>query len=139
MEIFKIENDFTLMYVEAASFPDGIEEAYKKLEAVLTEDEKRKLFGISYGGENGNIVYKAAAEESYPGESEKYQLNSFTVRKGNFISETITNWRNNVSLIGSTFQKMLQQHNIKPDGYCLEIYINETDVQCLVPLAAESE
>lgn len=139
MEIYKIEKDITLMYVEAASFPDGIEEAFKKLEALLPKQENRNFFGISYMGENNNIIYKAAAEESYPGESEKYHLNSFTVRKGNYISETITNWRNNVSLIGSTFQKMLQQQNIKPDGYCLEIYINETDVQCLVPLAAETE
>ncbi len=139
MEIYKIEKDITLMYVEAASFPDGIEEAFKKLEALLPKQENRNFFGISYMGENNNIIYKAAAEESYPGESEKYHLNSFTVRNGNYISETITNWRNNVSLIGSTFQKMLQQQNIKPDGYCLEIYINETDVQCLVPLAAETE
>lgn len=139
MEIYKIEKDITLMYVEAASFPDGIEEAFKKLEALLPKQENRNFFGISYMGENNNIIYKAAAEESYPGESEKYHLNSFTVRKGNYISETITNWRNNVSLIGSTFQKMLEQQNIKPDGYCLEIYINETDVQCLVPLAAETE
>lgn len=139
MEIYKIEKDITLMYVEAASFPDGIEEAFKKLEALLPKQENRNFFGISYMGENNNIIYKAAAEESYPGESEKYHLNSFTVRNGNYISETITNWRNNVSLIGSTFQKMLEQQNIKPDGYCLEIYINETDVQCLVPLAAETE
>ncbi|MBE2219298.1 MAG: transcriptional regulator [Ignavibacteria bacterium] len=139
MEIYKIDRDFDVLYVQAKSFPDGIEEAYRKLEKILPQNGKRKFFGISYGGENGNIVYKAAAEESYPGESKKYKLDSFTIGNGNYISETITNWRSNPGLIGSTFQKMLKQQNIKPDGYCLEIYINETDVQCLVPLAAKAE
>jgi len=139
MENYRIKEDFDVMFVEAKSFPDGIEEAFRELEAALPKNEKRKFFGISYMVENGNIIYRAAAEESYPGESEKLKLHSFTVRKGNYISEIITNWRNNVSLIGSTFQKMLEQQNIKPDGYCLEIYINETDVQCLVPLADDSE
>jgi len=139
MENYRIKEDFDVMFVEAKSFPDGIEEAFRELEAGLPKNEKRKFFGISYMGENGNIIYRAAAEESYPGESEKLKLHSFTVRKGNYISEIITNWRNNVSLIGSTFQKMLQQQNIKADGYCLEIYINETDVQCLVPLETEAE
>lgn len=139
MKKYKIEKDIDLMYVEASSFPEGIEEAFRKLEAVLPKSNDRRFFGISYMGENNNIIYKAAAEESYPGESEKYGLNSFTVRKGNYISETIANWRNNVSLIGSTFQKMLRQQNIRADGYCLEIYINETDVQCLVPMETEAE
>ncbi len=139
MEIYKIEKDFDVVVVEAKTFPDGIEKAFRKLETILPQNEKRKFFGISYGGENGNIVYKAAAEKSYPGESEKYKLHSFTVGNGNYISETITNWRRDPGLIGNTFQKMLSEPNIKAGGYCLEMYINETDVVCLVPLEPEAQ
>ena len=51
----------------AKSFPEGILEAHQTLHALVPYSQNRKYFGISRP-ENGNIVYKAAAEELIEGE-----------------------------------------------------------------------
>lgn len=107
MKIQSLKNDINVFYVQADSFPNGVKAAHEKLHSLLPNEIKRNFFGISYGNQNGNITYLAAAEESYPGEGEKYCCPGFTIRKGNYLSETINNWRNDTSAIGKAFQKML--------------------------------
>ena len=135
MEIYNLKNNIEVFYVTAVNFPEGIEDAYKKLYSILPENKMRNFFGISYPNENGNIIYKAAAEALFPGESEKYNLESFTIKKGDYISEKITNWKKDVSEVSNVFQKLLQDNRInRQNGYCLEMYVNDNDMICLVPI-----
>ncbi|MEO8512526.1 MAG: transcriptional regulator [Ignavibacteria bacterium] len=134
MEIHKIKSDIRIMCVQAESFPLGIGGAYTKLRSLLADPDNRKFFGISNPDENGNIIYKAAAEEYYPGESEALGLESFTIKKGDYISETLINWKKDELQVSKVFQQLLQDKRIDPNGYCLEIYMNENDMMCLVPL-----
>ena len=60
MEPINLENDITVLYVEATSFPDGIAESHQKLHTIVPFSDDRKYFGISRP-ENGVIAYKAAA------------------------------------------------------------------------------
>lgn len=134
MEKYKIEQDIKLFYVQADSFPLGIGGAFKKLNELIGHNKSRHLYGISFPDGAGSIVYRAAVEEMSPGEAEKAGCPIFLVRKGYYISAYLSDWKKDESIISHTFQELLRDPDIDKQGYCLEIYPNEKDVQCLVPL-----
>jgi len=49
---------------------------------------------------------------------------------------TLKNFADDIPLIGETFRNLLADPRIDPQGYCLEFYLNEHDMRCMVPLAA---
>ena len=133
METIAIDKDIKVFYVTATSFPDGIMEAHQKLHSRVPFSTNRRYFGISRP-ENGVIVYKAAAEEINRGDAEKYNCDSLTLKKGNYISVTIHDYMKDISSIGKTFQKILSDPNIDSEGYCVEWYLSQKDVRCMVRL-----
>ena len=133
MEELTIDTDINVMYVTATSFPLGVGGAFDKLQQSLPPADNRMLYGIS-NPEKGTIVYKAAAEEQFEGEGKQYGLETFTIKKGRYIAETITGWKKDESSIGKTFQKLLTDKRIDPNGSCIEQYINADDVVCMVRL-----
>jgi hypothetical protein len=134
MKTITIEKDITLFYVEAESYPDGILAAHKKLHSMVPFSKERNYYGVSRPENGGAIVYKAAAEEMKPGEAEKYQCKTLVLKKGNYISTVIDDYRKDVSSIGRTFQELLKHPGIDPKGYCVEWYLSENSVQCMVRL-----
>ena len=134
METFTLDKAIKVFYVTAKSFPDGILEAHQKLHALIPPSKERKYFGISSPGKDGVIVYKAAAEEMTRGEAEKYGCEAFVIKKGEYVSETVKDFMNDFQSVGTTFKKLLAEPQIDPQGYCLEWYLNEKDVRCMVGL-----
>ncbi len=134
MEIKNLPKDINVLYVKAESFPLGIKAAHEKLHSLVNEEDKRRYFGISWMNKNNEIEYLAAAEELYPGESENYGCNTFTIRKGDYISETLPDWCNTEGRVAAVFQELLKHPQLDKNGYCLEIYLNDTDMECLVKL-----
>ena len=134
MEQVNLSEDIRVFYVQASSFPAGIEKAYQDLHAKLPIVKDRTFYGISYPDETGNIQYKAAVKELRPGEGKEYGLDNFLIPKGKYLSETIDDWRNDIAAIGRTFQQMLKDPKIDKNGFCLEIYEGEKAVRCLVRL-----
>ena len=134
MNSYILDNDIKVICIKAASFPDGVLAAHQKLHALVGNDKERKYFGISYGEGLGNILYKAATEEKYDGESIDLQCESFTIRKGKYNSIFIKDFMKDIAAIGKAFQQLLTQPNIDPEGYCLEMYEGLNDVRCMVPL-----
>ena len=133
METTTFDNDIKVFYVTAKSFPDGIEEAHKKLHELLPSMDRR-YFGVSRP-EDGVIVYRAAAEEKEEGEAEKLNLDTLILKKGKYISKTIKDFMQNIPEIGKTFQDLLKNPDIDPEGYCVEWYYNDKDVKCMVRLS----
>jgi hypothetical protein len=134
MEKYKIEQDIKLIYVQADSFPPGVGGAFKKLNELIGQNKSRLLYGISFPDGAGHLVYRAAVEETSAGEAEKTGCPVFVVRKGDYISAYLSDWKKDEKIIGHTFQELLRDPHIDKQGYCLEIYPNEKDVLCLVPL-----
>ncbi len=134
MEIQNLKDDIRVFYIKADSFPSGVGEAHKKLHSLIDKNGERKIYGISHQSSTGEIIYKAAAEETYPGEAVKLGCDVFVIRKGDYICETLRNWRNDEGMIGSTFRKLLADPRIDMNGYCLEDYLNDTDMICMVKL-----
>lgn len=134
METTIIDSDIKVFYITANSFPEGILAAHQQLHALVPFSTDRKYFGISRP-ENGMIVYKAGAEEIKPGEAEKYHCDTMVLKKGTYVSCTIHNYMKDIPAIGNTFQELLETPGIDPNGYCVEWYINDKDVICMIRLA----
>lgn len=133
-EIITIEKDIKVFYITASSFPEGIVDAHQKLHSIVPFSIERKYLGISRP-ENGEIVYKAAVEESYTGEAEKYKCDTLILSKGNYISLKIHNYKQDVSSIEKAFKQLLIVPGLDPQGYCVEWYLNnEDDVRCMIRL-----
>ncbi|MPR33906.1 transcriptional regulator [Salmonirosea aquatica] len=116
------------------SFPEGVMQAHQKLHSLLPSVEGRNFYGISRPSDSKEIIYRAAVEEAYTGEAEKYGCEAFTIKKGDYLSETLTNWREDEKQIGETFQKLLADPRLDPEGYCLEVYVSDDEMRCMVPL-----
>lgn len=134
METITLDKDIKVLYVNATSFPDGIMEAHKKLHAQIPFSTSRKYFGISRPEKNGGIAYKAAAEEVNPGESENFNLDTIVLKKGKYVSSTLHEYMKDLSGIGNAFKELLSHPDIDPEGYCVEWYLSDKDVQCMVRL-----
>lgn len=137
MEKFTFDEDIQVFCVKAASFPNGVMDAHHKIHDLVPfvagESKPRRFFAVSWR-ENGEIVYFSAAEQLEEGEAEKYDCMPFTIRKGEYMSETIHDYMENIPKIGETFHKMLELPDLDPKGYCLEMYLNPKDILCMVPL-----
>lgn len=135
MENFNFQKDVPTYCVTAESFPEGIAEAHKQLQALLPFNDRRDYYGISWPDENGIMIYKAAAQimegESLPG------LETFIIKNGPYNTLYINDYRKHPDSISKAFELLVKQHEVDPQGYCLEWYINENDVKCMVPLGEE--
>ncbi|MBB6236004.1 hypothetical protein HDC90_000610 [Pedobacter sp. AK013] len=132
MEEYILNEDIKVMCITAESFPNGVLAAHQKLHALFPPGKQRRYFGISRPNGKREIIYKAAVEEIADDEIGKFGVETFIIKKGTFISELVPNFMIDVSRIGKTFEKLLKQPNIDPNGYCLEMYINKTDVRLMV-------
>lgn len=135
-KIFIIEEDIQVMYLQADNFPSGVLHCYEQLEKSIAKVQNRRYFGISWPDQNGNIMYKAAAEIQKNEIPDQYGLDSFTIKKGNYISIYIKDHMSDGKNIPQAFAELLQNPNIDKEGYCLEIYsdFTDADVHCMVPL-----
>jgi hypothetical protein len=134
METIKFDKDITVMYVEATSFPDGALAAHQKLHSFFPFSTSRRYFGVSRPGSNGQIQYKAAAEVLEPGEAEKYGLQTVVLKKGDYHALTLRDYMKDIPSIQRTFSQLISQPDIDPQGYCVEEYINQNDMLCMVKI-----
>ncbi|HKZ66957.1 MAG TPA: hypothetical protein VJ111_11395 [Chitinophagaceae bacterium] len=134
MKTYHLDRDIHVFCKTATSFPDGVKEAHESLHRLVSFSAKRKYFGLSWMNKEGDIVYKAAAEELTPGELSKHQLESFTIRSGDYIYTDVKNFMQNIPAIGQAFDQLKSDKRIDPEGVALEWYLNETDVRCMIRL-----
>lgn len=133
MEKLILENNIKVFYVTARSFPEGIEEATHKLHSLFTYTKERKIFGLSRPENNGQIVYKAAAEEMTEGEAEKLGCETMVIPKGIYISIKVNDFRKDIMSIDRAFQQLLNYPNLDPQGFCVEWYSSEKEeVICMI-------
>ena len=134
MEVIHLEKEIKVCCVTATSFPEGVLEAHKKLRRLFPSETDRSFYGISCPDKEGNIIYKAATAETYEGEAKKYDCEAFTIKRGAFLSKLVPDWRKGENKVKDTFEELLSDPRIDKNGYCLEEYIGEHDMWCMVPL-----
>ncbi|HXS36301.1 MAG TPA: hypothetical protein VN721_06340 [Flavipsychrobacter sp.] len=134
MEQFHLTDDLKTFYVKAASFRHGVKAAFDKLQNMLPTITGRTFFGISYMEEGtNNIIYKAAVLESFDGEAEKYGCETFIIKKGEYLTETIKDWMKKMGSIGPTFNILLEDPRMDRTFPCVEWYKGD-DVMCMVKI-----
>lgn len=134
MEKYHLPEDVTTMCTTASSFPDGVLAAHQKLHGIVRRTNERKYYGISFPDKNGMIVYKAASEELKEGEAENLGLETYVIRKGDYISIDIHDFMSKVASIGEAFHKLISDPRIDHNGACIEWYMNDDDMKCIVRL-----
>ncbi len=135
MEVYILSEDIDVICVPAQSFPDGVKAAHEKLHSMIPFTTERRYFGISWGSEKGAIHYQAAAEILSPDDANLKDTVPFTIWKGKYMSIVIEDFMKDIPAIGRAFEELLSLDMIDPEGYCLEWYISNKDVRCMVPLS----
>ena len=134
-ETITLERDITTLCITAESFPEGVLAAHQKLHRLVAYAPERHYFGISYPIGLGQIQYQAATEIGPGEDADALGCDVFFIKKGAYLSLFLPNFMEDLSAIGQSFQTLLQDPRIDPDGYCLEWYLGEKDLRCMVRLA----
>lgn len=135
MEEFDLKEDIRILCIRATSFPMGVKQAFDKL-GILPDCQDRTFYGISRMDEKGQIVYKAAATEMADGEAERFGLEAFTIPKGLYLAERISQWTGREMLIGETFKKLIADPRMDNTFPCVEWYNRQDEVLCMVRMEA---
>jgi hypothetical protein len=80
------------------------------------------------------MVYKAAVEEKFKGEAEKLGMESYLVKKGEYLSTVVHNFMADIPSIGNAFRQLVEAPGVHPNTVGVEEYISNTDVRCMVPM-----
>ena len=134
METFNLDNDITVYCVTASSFPDGVLAAHQKLHSYIPFSKQRNYFGISRPEGSNGIVYRAAATELEKKELSKFGLEKFIIPSAKYVMRTLHDYQKNLGAIRPTFDELLADPRIDPNGFCLEWYVNADTLRCMVPL-----
>ena len=135
MEHYHLDRDIRLICLRASSFPTGVANAHQRLHSLLPATQRRMIYGISWPDGKGSLIYMAGVEETYPGETEQLGGETFIVKKGTYSSILIHNYMSNMSAFGQAFKQLTADPAIDPQGACVEMYLSEVDVRCMVRLA----
>lgn len=140
MQTYQVENDVPLFGIQATDFPDGVGQAWQDLHKKLPTTKGRSFYGVSHGTTGGGILYKACVEEAFAGEAESLGCERFVLPKGEYIGETVHHFMQQLPKIGETFQALLARDDYdKANGRCVEQYLNDKDVVCMIKKAVEKK
>lgn len=134
METYNFKTDLKVFGKEVTTFPLGIGEAFHALINMIPDGSHRAFYGLSHMDETGKIIYKAAAEEKYPGEAEKYNRERYIIEKGEYLAVTITDWRDNTDCIKDVFHDMMQDDRADKTKEVVEWYETNSEMLCLVKM-----
>jgi predicted transcriptional regulator YdeE len=131
MESYHLDQDIKVFCVTAKIFPEGVQEAYDTLNKLINT-QGCTFYGLSKPTEKGEIVYKAAVAENFEGEAVPSGLEAFVIPKGEYITETIYDWKNNMQKFGPTFMSLLDNPKLDWSSWCIEWYKDDEEVMCMV-------
>jgi len=139
MEEIQVEKDIPVVMVKADSFPDGVMEAHRKLHSLVPYSASRRYFGISWPDRNGNIQYYAGVETLNSEDAHISGNEPFIILQGPYACLTIHDYMKDLQGIGNAFTTLLELEDLDQNGYCLEWYVSDKEVRCMVPLLRESK
>ncbi|MBO9571537.1 MAG: hypothetical protein J7497_04930, partial [Chitinophagaceae bacterium] len=116
------------------TFPLGIKEAFTELMNIVPDGNKRAYYALSWFDENGKIIYIAAVKESYSGEGKIYNLDNYTINKGEYLAANIQDWMLKTDSIGKVFHDLMKEPGVDFTKPCVEWYKSDKEMMCLVKL-----
>lgn len=137
MEKIQLKENINVLCLQALKFPDGIAETHHQLKEMMPKKDGRRFFGLSRPKPDGTIGYVAAAEQLDTSEADILGLQEYTIPEGTYYRITVHSFSNSEGAIQKAFELILQQADIDPNGFCLEWYITNEDVYCMVRIRDE--
>jgi predicted transcriptional regulator YdeE len=130
MQTTSINQNITLACITAISFPAGVPQAHQEIQAMVPNSNQRRFYGISRPNEQGMIIYKAGIEIFDPNEAIALGLETFVIPSGTYQVIAVNDYLNNLGAIQAAFQVLTAHPDMDPEGYCIENYLNEKDLEC---------
>ncbi|MDH7490352.1 MAG: hypothetical protein QHH80_12720 [Anaerolineae bacterium] len=126
--------DLLLAACKARSFPDGIKDAWDRLEARMPSLKGRHFYGLTVC-EGGELVYYAAVQVAGEDEAAALGFPLLRVRGGRCARVKLLDWPHHVDEIGAVFDELMRNFPMAPDAPTVEYYRSESELHLLVPLA----
>jgi hypothetical protein len=133
MEKYILQCDLKVFGVQVKTFPVGIDEAFYEL-IKKTDDcaGERNYYGVSSMDYDGEIIYKAVAEEKYTDEAEKFNYEQTTIEKGEYFFTILKGWSSKKHCIKDIFHEMMKDERVDKTKPCVEWYKNDDEMLCMV-------
>lgn len=131
MEKYNLEKDIKVFGVEVKTFPEGIGDAFEEIVNMIAGEFDRSYYGLSKITAKG-IIYKAAAEEKFEGEAEKYNCERYIIEKGEYVMTTLKDWRSKTDIIKDIFREIMTDTRVDPNSYCIEWYKDDNEMLCMI-------
>jgi hypothetical protein len=129
----RIETDRKVFGFQVKTFPEKVSEAFDELMQKIPQGNQRSYYGISWM-EGDVICYYAAAEQKSEGEASLYGAREFTLRKGDYLVETLNDWMLKVDSIKDIFERMLKDTRLDQTSPAVEWYKSDREMWCMVRL-----
>lgn len=136
METYTIKKDLKIFCIKAKFFPEGIKDVFEKLHVLAPISENRTYYGISYPVK-GEIKYSAAANELYEGELSSHDMETYVIKKGNYLLIEIKDFMKNIPSIEKAFNQLTKNKQIDPKGACVEWYEDNKTCRCMVKMKSD--
>lgn len=128
-EVFEVTEPIKIYCIAAKSFPDDVMYTHQKLHEQAPINSQRKYFGVSWGGQT--ITYKAGATEIDDGELKNKGLEEFVIGAGKYLSVML----DNTDEIAQVFGQLIKDPRIdQQSGYCVEMYLDDNKIRCMVTM-----
>ncbi len=132
METRTLHEDINIIYIQADSFPDGIDAVWQKIFTILPDVDKRITYvGYSAMQTDGSITYRVGTPLLASDDASKFT--TMVIPKGVYISRRIENYMDHRDEFGNIFQELLAMDKADKTGCCIEWYESETVAHCMVP------
>jgi hypothetical protein len=132
ISIIKMD-ELKLMYIQAASFPGGVEEAWRKLESHLPTVKKRKFFGTSRLVDE-KIEYRACVIPLDDSEALRLGLDTFTIPSGNYATKKLLDWKTQTPLIKTIFEELASKYTLDNSRPHIECYRSQKELVLMFPI-----
>lgn len=122
-------------YIDEGQNSYSREASLMQLQDIVPFLHARRYFVVSHF-ENGQTMYMATAEETYPGEAEKVHGQIFSIERGDYASILLKDYRQYPQSIEGAFAMLLQYPNLDPQANRIAFYLADTEVLCMVKMIA---
>ena len=124
--------DTAVMYVAGETgkpIAEQAPKAFKELEAALSSLKSRKFYGVVLGDE-----YRACVTIDPNDDPLSLPYPTWTLPGGRYVRRRLTNWEDNLYLIGPTFETLCRRSDFDPSRPCIEYYRSQKELLVMVPV-----
>lgn len=133
IKIITLSYPIRTFYIDTGRNSYSREASLRQLQAIVPFLHARRYFVVSHF-ENGQTMYMATAEETYPGEAEKVHGQILSIEKGDYASILLKDYRQHPQNIEGAFAMLLQYPNLDPQANPIVFYLSDTEVLCMVKI-----